>query len=349
MFIDRARIQVTAGDGGNGKVSFKRAKGMPKGGPDGGNGGKGGDIILRVDEGLNTLIDFRGIYEWKAKPGDMGGSKQCTGADAEDRVIRVPAGTVVHDEITGEQIVDLGPGDSFIIAHGGRGGFGNEHFKNSVNQAPRTASPGEPGETKQLVLELKVIAEVGLVGLPNAGKSTLLKSVTRADPKIANYPFTTLSPQLGIAMLDQSRRMVIADIPGLIEGAAEGAGLGHSFLRHIERTTVIIHVLDAFPDDPQGDPENAPTPAEHYTAIRQELMDYSSMLAEKPEIIALNKLDLIPEEEHAEHIANLRIALKLDSKQEVFPISAATGQGTDALLQAVWKMLHAADYTPAGW
>jgi GTPase len=342
MFIDRARIQVTAGDGGNGKVSFKRAKGMPKGGPDGGNGGRGGDIILTVDEGINTLIDFRGIYEWKAKPGEMGGSKQCTGADADDRVIRVPPGTVIYDEHTNEQLADLGPGDSIIIAKGGKGGFGNEHFKNAVNQAPRTATPGETGETKQLVMELKVIAEVGLVGLPNAGKSTLLKSVTRADPKIANYPFTTLSPQLGIAMLDQSRRMVIADIPGLIEGAAEGAGLGHAFLRHIERTTVIIHVLDAFPDDDA-------TPAEHYTSIRQELQDYSSELAEKREIIALNKLDLISEDEHAEHIAKLRVELQLDANQEVFPISAATGQGTDELLQAVWKMLHSADYTPAGW
>ena len=342
MFIDRARIQVTAGDGGNGKVSFKRAKGMPKGGPDGGNGGKGGDVILTVDEGVNTLIDFRGIYEWSAKAGDMGGSTQCTGADADDRTIRVPAGTVVHDELTGEILVDMGPGDTFVIAKGGKGGLGNEHFKNSINQAPRTATPGGDGEIKQLVLELKVIAEVGLVGLPNAGKSTFLKSVTRADPKIANYPFTTLSPQLGIAMLDLSRRIVIADIPGLIEGAAEGAGLGHAFLRHIERTTVIIHVLDAFPDDDS-------TPAQHYTAIRQELMDYSNMLAEKPEIIALNKLDLIPEEEHAQHIADLRIALKLDAKQEVYPISAATGQGTDELLHAVWKLLHDADYTPAGW
>ena len=349
MFIDRARIQVTAGDGGNGKVSFKRAKGMPKGGPDGGDGGAGGDIILKVDEGRNTLIDFRGIYEWKAQPGEMGGSKQCTGGDADDRIIRVPAGTVVYNELTGEQIVDLGPGDTFTIAKGGRGGFGNEHFKNSVNQAPRTATPGEKGESLQLILELKVIAEVGLVGLPNAGKSTLLKAVTRAEPKIANYPFTTLSPQLGIAMLDQSRRIVIADIPGLIEGAAEGAGLGHSFLRHIERTTVIIHVLDAFPDDTQGDPENAPTPADHYKAIRQELMDYSSMLAEKREIIALNKLDLIPEDEHAEHITKLRVDLQLDANQEVFPISAATGQGTDELLGAVWKMLHSDDYTPAGW
>lgn len=349
MFIDRARIQVTAGDGGNGKASFKRAKGMPKGGPDGGNGGRGGDIILKVDDGLNTLIDFRGIYEWKAQPGDMGGSKQCTGADADDRIVRVPAGTVVYDEHTGEQLADLGPGDSIIIAQGGRGGFGNEHFKNSVNQAPRTATPGEPGEIKQLILELKVIAEVGLVGLPNAGKSTLLKAVTRAEPKIANYPFTTLSPQLGIAMLDASRRIVLADIPGLIEGAADGAGLGHAFLRHIERTTVIIHVLDAFPDETQGDPENTPTPADHYRAIRQELQGYSSELAEKREIIALNKLDLIPEEEHAEHIAQLRIALKLDANQEVFAISAATGQGTGELLDAVWNLLHSADYTPAGW
>ncbi len=336
MFVDRARIQVFAGKGGDGKVSFRRAKGLPKGGPDGGDGGRGGDVILKVDEGLNTLIDFRGIYDWKAQPGEMGGKKQCTGADADDLVIRVPAGTVVYDEQSGEELADLGPGESVIIAHGGRGGFGNEHFKNSVNQAPRTATPGAEGETKQLVLELKVIAEVGLVGLPNAGKSTLLKSVTRADPKIANYPFTTLSPQLGIAMMGSDRRLVIADIPGLIEGAAEGAGLGHDFLRHIERTTVIIHVLDAFPDDDAS-------PADHYRAIRKELHDYSSELAEKPEIIALNKLDLIAEDEHEEHIAQLRIDLQLDADQEVFPISAATGFGTSDLLQAAWRQLHTDD------
>jgi len=341
MFIDRARIQVTAGDGGNGKVSFKRAKGMPKGGPNGGDGGKGGDVILAVDEGLNTLIDFRGIYDWKAEHGEGGGSKQCTGANAPDKIIRVPAGTIVYDENTGEQIVDLGPGDSIVIAKGGKGGYGNEHFKNAVNQTPRTASPGEPGEVRALNLELKVIAEVGLVGLPNAGKSTFLKSVTRADPKIANYPFTTLSPQLGIAILDQSRRVVIADIPGLIEGAADGAGLGHDFLRHIERTQVIIHVLDVEPDNAMG-------AATNYRSIRQELVEYSSELAEKPEMIALNKLDLMTPEDQKEAIGALRTELQLDANQEIYPISGATGIGCDGLLEAAWKLLHG-DEVQVGW
>tara|TARA_R110002072_G_scaffold42064_19_gene118437 strand:- start:21095 stop:22120 length:1026 start_codon:yes stop_codon:yes gene_type:complete len=341
MFIDRARIQVTAGDGGNGKVSFKRAKGMPKGGPNGGDGGKGGDVILRVDEGLNTLIDFRGIYDWKAENGEGGGNKQCTGANAPDRVIRVPAGTIVFNENTGEQIADLGPGESIIVARGGKGGYGNEHFKNAVNQTPRTASPGEPGEVIALALDLKVIAEVGLVGLPNAGKSTFLKSVSRADPKIANYPFTTLSPQLGIAILDQARRIVIADIPGLIEGAAEGAGLGHDFLRHIERTRVIIHVLDVEPDNAMG-------AAANYRNIRQELVEYSSELAEKPEMIALNKLDLMTEEDREEAIDALRTELQLDGNQEIFPISGAIGLGCDDLLEAAWKMLHGEE-VQSGW
>ncbi len=341
MFIDRARIQVTAGNGGNGKVSFKRAKGMPKGGPDGGDGGKGGDVILTVDEGLNTLIDFRGIYEWKAENGQGGGSKQCTGADAPDKIIRVPAGTIVYDEHTGEQLADLGPGDSIVIAKGGKGGYGNEHFKNAINQAPRTASPGEPGEVLALNLELKVIAEIGLVGLPNAGKSTFLKSVTRANPKIANYPFTTLSPQLGIAILDQSRRVIIADIPGLIEGAADGAGLGHDFLRHIERTQVIIHILDVEPDNALG-------AAANYRSIRQELVEYSSELAEKPELIALNKLDLMTPKDQQEALDTLRTELQLDAHQEIFPISGATGIGCDVLLEAAWKLLHG-DKVQAGW
>ncbi len=341
MFIDRARIQITAGNGGNGKVSFKRAKGMPKGGPDGGDGGKGGDVILAVDEGLNTLIDFRGIYEWKAENGENGGSKQCTGANAPDKIIRVPAGTVVYDEHTGEQLADLGPGDSIVLAKGGKGGYGNEHFKNAINQAPRTASPGEPGEVRALNLELKVIAEIGLVGLPNAGKSTFLKSVTRADPKIANYPFTTLSPQLGIAILDQSRRVVIADIPGLIEGAADGAGLGHDFLRHIERTEVIVHVLDVEPDNARG-------AAANYRSIRQELVEYSSELAEKPELIVLNKLDLMTLEDQQKALDTLRTELQLDANQEIFPISGATGVGCDVLLEAAWKLLHG-DKVQVGW
>lgn len=341
MFVDQAYIQVSAGKGGNGKVSFRREKHTPKGGPDGGDGGKGGDIVFVTDEGINTLIDFRGIPEWKAEDGVPGGSKQMTGANAPDRKIRVPAGTEIYHAETGELLADMGPGDIAVIAHGGAGGFGNDHFKNSVNQAPRKATPGEEGEVIPLRLELKVIAEVGLVGFPNAGKSTLLKGVTRADPKIADYPFTTLSPQLGIAIIDASRRIVIADIPGLIAGAAEGAGLGHDFLRHIERTRVILHVLDAQPLDGSD-------PAENYQAIRQELMDYSSELAEKPELIALNKLDLVPEGERTKLIKKLRSDLQLDSDTEVLGISGATGIGTPELLEALWASLHAPDEAP-GW
>lgn len=341
MFIDRARIQVSAGKGGNGKVSFKRAKGLPKGGPNGGDGGRGGDIILSVDEGLNTLIDFRGIYDWRAEDGESGGNKQCTGGNAKDKVIRVPAGTIVFNEETGEQLADLGPNDSIVIAKGGRGGFGNEHFKNAVNQTPRTATPGDPGEVLALNLELKVIAEIGLVGLPNAGKSTFLKSATRADPKIANYPFTTLSPQLGIASLDLSRRLVIADIPGLIAGASSGAGLGHDFLRHIERTKIIIHVLDVEPD-------NGLTPAQNYRSIRQELVEYSSELAEKYEFIALNKLDLMTDEDQQEALDALRTELQLDANQEIYPISGATGVGCAVMLEAAWTVLHRGK-VESGW
>ncbi len=343
MFVDRARIMVKAGKGGDGKLSFRRVKYNPKGGPDGGDGGKGGDVILAADEGLNTLIDFRGVYEWKADPGGPGGSKNCTGADADDRVIRVPAGTMVFDEETGDLLADIGPGESVVIARGGRGGFGNDHFKTSVNQAPRHATPGEPGEERALRLELKVIAEVGLVGLPNAGKSSLLKTVTRADPKIADYPFTTLSPQLGIAMVDADRRIVIADIPGLIEGAAEGAGLGHDFLRHVERTRVIVHVLDVQPPD-------GSSPADNYRAIRKELMEYSSLLAEKPEIIALNKLDLIGDESHwPDAVKALHAELRLDARHEIVGLSGGIGVGTQELLDKLWTMLHRADERVEGW
>ncbi len=343
MFVDRARILVKAGKGGDGKMSFRRVKYNPKGGPDGGDGGKGGDVVLVADEGLNTLIDFRGVYEWKAEPGEPGGSKNCTGANAPDRVIRVPAGTAVYDEETGELLADIGPGESVVIARGGRGGFGNDHFKTSVNQAPRHATPGEPGEERALRLELKIIAEVGLVGLPNAGKSSLLKTVTRADPKIADYPFTTLSPQLGIASLDHDRRIVIADIPGLIEGAAQGAGLGHDFLRHIERTRVIVHVLDAQPPD-------GSSPADNYRAIRKELMEYSALLAEKPEIIALNKLDLIGDESAWDDaVKKLRAELRLDAGHEIVGMSGGIGVGTRELLDKLWAMLHRRDEAVAGW
>lgn len=343
MFVDRARILVKAGKGGDGKLSFRRVKYNPKGGPDGGNGGKGGDVVMVADEGINTLIDFRGVFEWKAGDGQAGGSKNCTGADADDRIIRVPPGTMVLDEETGETLADLGPGDTAVIARGGAGGFGNDHFKSATNQAPRHATPGEPGEERTLRLELKIIAEVGLVGLPNAGKSSLLKTVTRADPKIADYPFTTLSPQLGIALLDADRRVVIADIPGLIEGAAEGAGLGHDFLRHVERTRVIVHVLDVMPPD-------GSSPAANYRAIRKELMDYSPQLAEKPEVIALNKLDLLGSEgEWDGAVKALRAELKLDARHEIVGMSGGVGVGTRELLERVWGVLHRSDEPVAGW
>jgi len=343
MFVDRAIITVQAGDGGGGHVSFKRAKGLPKGGPDGGDGGKGGDVVFYADPGVNTLLDFRGVKHWRAESGEAGRKKQQHGADAEDRVVKVPPGTQAYDLGSGELICDLGPEERFVIATGGRGGFGNEHFKSATNQAPRTATEGDPGEVRELRLELKLIAEVGLVGLPNAGKSTLLKALTRADPKIGAYPFTTLAPQLGIAQLDPARRVVFADIPGLIEGAAGGAGLGHDFLRHIERTRVIVHLLDAVPPD-------GSTAAANYRAIRAELMGYSTELAEKPEVIVLNKLDLLADEgERRAAVEALCGELRLGADQAVVPISGATGIGLAGLLERLWAMLHAGNEKPEGW
>ncbi|MGD9691769.1 MAG: GTPase ObgE [Phycisphaerales bacterium] len=332
MLVDRAEIHVRAGKGGDGAVSFRREKFEPKGGPDGGNGGKGGDVVFIADHNVHTLLDFRGQHHWRAQNGEPGGGKNCTGHDGADVVLRLPAGTMVFDEASGEMLADLKPGDEVIIAKGGRGGFGNDHFKSSTNQTPRQSTPGEQGEERGLRLELKLIADVGVVGMPNAGKSTLLASLTRARPKIANYPFTTLTPQLGIAELDPERRLVFADIPGLIEGAAEGAGLGHDFLRHIERTRVLVHLLDAMPPD-------GTTPAQNYQAIRRELAGYSSALAEKPEIIALNKLDLfLDEEEQQEAIKTFCLELKIGADTPVFGLSAATGQGLRPLLEACWKV-----------
>jgi GTP-binding protein len=333
VFIDQAIILAKAGDGGRGHCSFRREKYIPKGGPDGGDGGKGADVVFVADENINTLLDFRGRYHWDAKPGEAGGGKQCSGRAAEDLVIRVPPGTMVYDNKTGELIADLKPWDRAVVAKGGKGGFGNEHFKSSVNQVPKTATPGEPGEQRELRLELKLIADVGLVGLPNAGKSTLLAAVTSAHPKIADYPFTTLAPQLGIAALDASRRLVLADIPGLIEGAAEGAGLGHEFLRHIERTRVIVHLLDAVPPD-------GTTPAANYRKIRDELSRYSPELAEKQEVIVLNKLDLLMDDEQAEAMSKLRAELKLGRGDEVLAISGATRMGTAELLEKLWRIVN---------
>ncbi len=333
MFVDRAEITVIAGDGGAGRVSFRRGPGLPKGGPDGGDGGDGGSIVLVAESGMHTLLDFRAVHEWRAQPGEPGSTKQMHGANAPDLEIRLPPGTVIHDAQTGEVLHDLKPDDRVVIARGGRGGFGNEHFKSSINQAPRQASPGQPGEVKRLRLELKLIAEVGIVGLPNAGKSTLLASVTRATPKIADYPFTTLSPQLGIASLDATRRIVLADIPGLIEGASEGAGLGHDFLRHVDRTRLLVHLVDAAPIDGSD-------PVANYRLVRGELEAYSAELAEKPEVVVLSKGDLLSEEDRPALVRRFRRDLDLPARAPVPVISAASGEGTRELLEQLWKLLR---------
>lgn len=333
VFVDRAVITVRAGAGGPGKVSFRREKYIPKGGPDGGDGGRGGDVIVVADEGLSTLYDFRHQVVWAARDGEPGGSSQMAGKDAPPLEIRLPPGTLIFDDQTGELVHDLKPGDRVVVARGGNGGFGNEHYKTSTDQTPKHAHPGFPGEERRLRLELKLIADVGIVGLPNAGKSSLLAALTRAHPKIADYPFTTLAPQLGIAELDPSRRIVLADIPGLIEGAARGAGLGHDFLRHIERTRVIVHLLDAVPLDGSD-------PADNYRTIRRELSQYSSALAEKPELVALNKIDLLPPEEVASLARRLARELDLDPRENVMTISAAAGTNLRPLLERLWAMLH---------
>jgi len=341
MFADRATITIYAGKGGDGCVSFKRGKGLPKGGPDGGDGGDGGSVILVADENVGTLLDYRGKHDWRARGGRPGEGAQRYGAGADDIELFLPPGTLVYDDHTSELLWDLSPGDRITAAQGGKGGLGNEKFKSATNQTPRQSTKGEPGETRRLRLELKLIAEVGLVGLPNAGKSTLLASTTAAAPKVANYPFTTLNPQLGIAELDASRRLVIADIPGLIEGAAGGAGLGHEFLRHVERTKVLIHVLDMVPDKDD--------PVSNYKSIRAELGQYAPALLEKPELIALNKADLfVDEQELTETITRLRTGLEL-ADDRVLVVSGAARQGLRELLEAAWKLVHPAGNTQPGW
>src|SRR5207249_1654082 len=286
MFVDEAVIKVKAGDGGAGCVSFRREKYIPKGGPDGGDGGRGGDVVFVADPNKNTLLDFMGKHHWHASRGEAGMGKKMYGKAGQDLFVPVPPGTIVHDLDHNIRLADLDtPGKRLVIAKGGRGGRGNWHFKSPTNQAPRYAEPGGEGQERNLKLELKLIADVGLVGMPNAGKSTLLSVISAARPKIADYPFTTLEPQLGIAELTGDRRLVFADIPGLIEGARHGAGLGHAFLRHIERTKTIVHLLDLFPLDGSD-------PAENYRKIRGELEAFSVQLAQKREVIAANKIDL---------------------------------------------------------
>lgn len=328
MFIDEARIHVKAGDGGNGCVSFRREKAMPKGGPDGGDGGDGGSIVFFTDTNKDTLLDFAGKHHWKAQRGEGGMGAKCYGSKGEDLRIAVPLGTQVYDADHQVLIVDLDkPNMEFVIARGGRGGKGNWHFKSSTNQTPRFAEPGTEGEEKNLHLKLKLIADVGLVGMPNAGKSTLLSAISAARPKIADYPFTTLEPQLGIVEIDKERRLVVADIPGLIENASAGAGLGHAFLKHIERTKVIVHLLDLYPADGSD-------PAKNYKIIRKELEAFSKELADKPEVIAPNKLDLATDD----GAALKKLKTKLKGKR-VVPISGATHQGMSELLEALWGLL----------
>jgi GTP-binding protein len=329
MFVDEATIHVKAGDGGAGCVSFRREKFIPKGGPDGGDGGNGGDVIFVADPNKNTLLDFSGKHHWIAPRGEAGMGKKMYGKAGEDLIVPVPPGTLVYDKERNVLMADLDtPGKRVVIARGGRGGKGNWHFKSPTNQAPRYAEPGTEGQDRNLRLELKLIADVGLVGMPNAGKSTLLSVISAARPKIADYPFTTLEPQLGITELSGDRRMVFADIPGLIEGAQHGAGLGHAFLRHIERTKIIVHLLDLFPPDGSD-------PAENYRKIRGELEAFSPELAHKREIIAANKLDLATDSEALEKLMN-----DLPDR-EIFAISAATRQGVEPLLEELWKTLSA--------
>jgi GTP-binding protein len=327
-FIDEAIITVRSGDGGNGCLSFRREKYVPLGGPDGGDGGKGGDVTLVSSQDRRTLYPFRFKHEFTAPRGGGGEGRQRTGKSGSDLVIEVPPGTIVRDAETGDIIKDFClPGESFIIARGGRGGKGNTHFKSSTHRTPRFAQPGEAGEVKQLKLELKLLADVGIIGLPNAGKSTLISVISAARPKIADYPFTTLVPNLGVVKAGDREPFVVADIPGLIAGAHTGAGLGIHFLRHIERTRLLVHLIDASAIDPEN-------PLEAYAAINTELSSYSPDLARKPQIIALNKLDLPGTEERARAF---KAALK--KRIKIYLISAATVKGVDQLLAQISNRL----------
>ncbi|MCY3916088.1 MAG: GTPase ObgE [Chloroflexi bacterium] len=324
MLVDEAKIFVASGKGGDGIVAFRREKYVARGGPSGGSGGRGGDVVLKADANLNTLYFFRNHVHFKAKAGGKGGSSNKTGADAETLIVRVPAGTVVRDAETGGLIADIARADDeVVVAPGGRGGRGNAHFKTSSNQAPRLAEKGEPGRERWLNLELKLIADVALVGMPNAGKSTLLSVVSNAKPKIADYPFTTLEPNLGTVVYDHSD-LIFADIPGLIEGAHLGVGLGHAFLRHVQRTDVIVHILDGSANDPLAD----------YSQIRSELALFDDRLAERPEIVVVNKIDLPEAREYWELLKENLIALGI---AEPLAISAATRENVTRLIQRVFE------------
>ncbi len=338
MFADRAKILIRSGKGGDGHVSFRRELYVPNGGPDGGDGGRGGDVIFEVDEGLNTLQDYRHKRKYAARDGEAGGKRRCHGADAEDIILKVPEGTVVKEAESGKVIADMsGDNRRQIILKGGRGGLGNQHYATATMQVPKYAQPGQPSRELWVTMELKVIADVGLVGFPNVGKSTFLSRVTNARPKIANYHFTTLNPNLGVVDLPDGQGFVIADIPGLIEGASEGVGLGHEFLRHIERTKLMIHIVDAAGTEGRD-------PVEDIYKINAELEAYNPDIAGRPQIIAANKIDVIFQDGE-DPIARLKAEFE-PKGIPVYPISGATGAGIRELLYAVAEKLKETDQAP---
>ncbi|WP_051200474.1 GTPase ObgE [Butyrivibrio sp. XPD2002] len=331
-FVDRARIFVKSGKGGDGHVSFRREKFVANGGPDGGDGGKGGDVVIKVDLGINTLSDFHYGGKYKAENGEDGGKRRCHGKSGSDIIIKVPQGTVIKEASSGRVIVDMsGDTTEFVLLKGGKGGNGNMHYATSTMQAPRYAQPGQPAKELEILLELKMIADVGLVGFPNVGKSTFLTKVSNAKPKVANYHFTTLTPILGVVSLNDARGFVVADIPGLIEGAADGAGLGHEFLRHIERTRIMIHVVDAAGTEGRD-------PFEDIEAINNELSKYNADITKKPQVIAANKIDMLPDGEDSEIIQKLRDKFEPQGVK-VFATSTLTGKGINELLYYISREL----------
>lgn len=337
-FIDEVRIEVHAGKGGDGIASFRREKFIPRGGPDGGDGGHGGSIHALADRNINTLVEYRFKRIHRARNGETGRGSDCYGAAAEDITLRVPVGTTISDLDTGEVVADLSrDGQTATIAKGGKGGLGNIHFKSSTNRAPRQCTPGTMGESRNLQLELKVLADVGLLGMPNAGKSTFIRSVSAARPKVADYPFTTLHPNLGVVRVDEGRSFVVADIPGLIEGAAEGAGLGHQFLRHLQRTRVLLHLVDIVPLDESADPVH------DAAAIIEELRKYDEALYHKQRWLILNKVDLAAEEDRDARIEAFLSGYReaVGEPEKTFTISALTGEGTRALVFAIMEYLQA--------
>jgi GTPase len=335
-FVDEAKVKVQAGNGGRGSTSFRREKFVPFGGPDGGDGGMGGSVYLRAMEGINTLADFRIEKTYRAAHGQPGSANDCFGRGGADLYVPVPVGTTVRDSETGEELSDLThEGDVLLVAKGGKGGWGNQRFKSSTNRSPRQYGPGLPGEKRSLLFELKVIADVGLLGLPNAGKSTLIRSVSHARPKVADYPFTTLYPNLGVVDVGEHRSFVMADIPGLIEGAADGAGLGIRFLTHLQRTRVLLHLVDIAPLDPEADP------VRDARAIVAELKKFSKDLGLKPRWLVLTKRDLVPDDEAEKRARD--IVRRLRFKGPHFLVSAATGRGTKELAQAVMAFLEEQD------